>query len=458
MFAQGVLTTVTPNSGIPGQTINVLVRGTGTQFTNLSIVNLGPGITIENVQAVSSELLSFRAVLGQTLNMGPREIQITNGSDQLVLPGAFTVFGLGAQLMVNLTVMPIQSLNLSDIDPSNVANAPILFYVNVYNDASNRANLKAKLTLSGSRYGNIAFAEKNIASLSSMATLQFSSREFDKYQIATIDNTDFFNDAIKSGSLPADVYTYLIEIIDASNNTVLVSGEGKNTITNQITRPELISPGQNMSMAPGEVRTPNPMFSWFSQGQDFDLFVYMVNPGQTTPQEIALNRPVFEQRGIRTNTFPYPAGAELLVDGKLYAWQVVLHVPAGSNTNLLTSEMNWFVYRNSSPSSVTVTDLKISPEEVFVMPNKTFQFVAKGYGANGEPIEQVNASWRVVPATGGTIDKDGLFTAGSQSGPVAVIAQYGDLQVYSTVTIAPVEFSDWNMKKFLEQLFGLPAH
>lgn len=454
---QGVLTTITPNSATPGQTVNILLRGQGTQFSQSSQINMGAGVTIDNIQTVSPEVLTYRAILDAGISLGVRDIQVTNGPDQLTLPMSFTVFGMGTQIMANLTVLPLTTLNLSDIDPNNMANSPILFYVNIFNDQQTRNNLNAKLTLSGQRYGNIAFAEKTIASLAGMATLQFSSKQFDKYQIASTDNADFFTDAVRSGSLPADVYTYLVEIKDA-NGQLIVSAEGKNTITNQITRPELINPGASLNNGPGEVRNPNPVFSWFSQGQDFDLFLYPVNPGQTTPQEIALNRPVFEQRGIITNTLPYPAGAEILLDGKLYAWQVVLHVPAGTNTNLLYSDMNWFVYRSSSLSTPTIFSIKINPEEVFVTPGNSYKFNVKGYGAQGEPIDDVNASYRVIPSEGGTITPDGNFTAGPKSGPVAVVAQYGEHQVYSTVTIAPIEFTDWNMKRFLEQLFGLPTN
>lgn len=114
------------------------------------------------------------------------------------------------------------------------------------------------------------------------------------------------------------------------------------------------------------MRNPLPVFQWFSQGDNFELNVYPVMDGQKTAEEVTNNRPMLKQTGLKTTTFIYPTSAEVLQDGKVYAWQVRRANNSSAGTNVLSSEVYWFRYQGAGKAVMTVADLKINPEEATV--------------------------------------------------------------------------------------------
>jgi hypothetical protein len=382
----------------------------------------------------------------------------TPDANQMLQPTAsfgFKIFEPGKEVNIVVNVVPVQSINVSDLDPANPASAPMLFTVNMFNDGNQRNNCKVVLTLSGELNNLIGTATKKGLSLIPNGVLSFSNKEFTDYSVNT-SNSSFFEKALKAGALPADVYTYQIDLYDEKGNKI-GSGNGKNTIFNQITRPELISPGTDFSRAQEALRVNQPLFQWFSQGSDFEFSLYMINQGQNNAEEITLNRPVFRQSGIKTTSFQYPAGAEMLEEGKSYAWQIKYNTNTPSGFKQIASEVFWFKYTSSGKAPAMIGEIRLSPEDSYMNINTTKQFNADIFSTNNEPMKGQAIEWKVIPADAGVIDPKGMFTSSGKSGSCAIIAKVGEMQEYATVNVVNMNGSDWSMKELLQKLFGLPA-
>jgi len=76
------------------------------------------------------------------------------------------------------------------------------------------------------------------------------------------------------------------------------------------------------------------------------------------------------------------------------------------------------VVGTAAPAGAVVT---VAPHRARFEPGETARFSANVTDANGEPVE-AEVEWAVMPRMGGTIDADGLFTAGPSDGAGRVIA------------------------------------
>ncbi|MSQ79585.1 MAG: hypothetical protein EXR21_07915 [Flavobacteriaceae bacterium] len=459
-FSQVVISSIVPSSGTANQTLDVIIRGNGTNFGPSSVVSFGTGITVQNVQAQNIETIMARIEITAAASAGYHDVTVTTNGSPVVLANGFDVFAAGGQVTIQLMVMPLNSISLSDFDQNNLQNSPLLFTVTIYNDAVPKTNCRAELTLSGAKYGIIgtAIKTKNLESITASQVITFNNKEFDNYKIAS-GNSAFFDNAIKTGTLPSDVYTYTIKLYDKLvGGPPIGEADGTNVIVNQVTRPELIAPGTPFTSQAETQRNKNPLFQWFSQGNSFDLSVFQVLAGQKTPEEVTLNRPIFIQKDIKGTSFLYPANAELLEEGKTYAWQIKLNTSPNTTGNTqLPSEVNWYRFEAAGQAPLQVHNLKVDPEEAFLLQGKSQIFNVKAYTAANEPTPNLKVEWRVIPTDAGTIDQTGLFTASStKTGSCAIIAKFGDIQEYATVTISNFSFEEWGMKKFVQQLFGLP--
>jgi hypothetical protein len=71
-----------------------------------------------------------------------------------------------------------------------------------------------------------------------------------------------------------------------------------------------------------------------------------------------------------------------------------------------------------------MTDVQLTPEKVALVTNTTQQFTVHAYDNNDQPVTNVNYFW-VVAEGGGSIDSNGLFTAGTTDATIEVIAVQG---------------------------------
>jgi hypothetical protein len=453
-FSQGGIISVMPGSGYASQQQDVVIQGLGTDFKkNITQVSFGDGIQVLSVNVNTAENLVAKINILPNANAGSYNITITTNGTQIEKPAAYTVFASGGTLSAQLDVLPVQSLHLSDFDPNSISTAPLLFTVTVYNDMQER-NLKAVLTVSGEQNGKLGGATKILSKTQPGAVIRFNNRQFDSYNLNGA-SRDLIEDATKTGLLPADIYTYHLELFDGK--TKVAEAEGKNIISNTQQRPELISPGVPFGNPAGNSTfSRQPLFQWFGQANSYDIAIYKVQPNQNTEQEVVLNRPIYTQKDISGSSLLYPASAEQLIPNQLYAWQIKGNYNGANGKEQLASAVFWFKITTDATPDATAKELKIIQEDMNLPLGETTKFSTKAYNANEQEI-QVKPTWRVIPADGGTITKDGVFTAGTKPMSVAILASYGDLQDYITVSIVSPPMESMLMDGFLRKIFGIPA-
>ena len=434
LFAQGDITSVYPNSGNPGEEMDVMIKGFGTNFKSNAQVSFGLGITVISFNVTNTETGMAHIKIENTTPTGFRDISITSGGITSTKPGIFEVVASGSTVRVELMVLPVQGIHLSDFDDENPGKSPLLFTIFIYNDNQVR-DLTVKFKLQAQTNGLIGTATKKYTAMQPLDMVQFDNKQFDKYTINT-SNKAFIKDALINATLPADVYTYIVEIFDNAGKKIAES-DGSNIIFNYFNKPEMISPGNSFFSTPEVISVNNPLFQWFSQASYYDFYLYPVFTGQASPEEIALNRPVYKQDGIGTTNFLYPASAEVLQQGNVYAWQIKAHYFGSDGDQLLQSEMYWFKF---DPFGIAVSEkesiikIRVQPEVVNMEPGKTFKFKAVGLDSKGRP-EDIEVKWKVIPASAGAIDVDGFLTAANKTSSFAIMAEYGTKSDFATVNV-----------------------
>lgn len=156
--------------------------------------------------------------------------------------------------------------------------------------------------------------------------------------------------AIRSGRLPEGEYIACVDIKNASGGIVV-----QNVCSQVFTivypdPPQLISPANQDSVAP-----QYPIFSWtpvtvpptFTLRYQFR--VVEVLQGQVPAQALASNNPHHEDLNLAITSLVYPISAQVLVQGKRYAWQIQVldqnDYPATTNNG--RSQIFTFVYKGT---------------------------------------------------------------------------------------------------------------
>lgn len=344
-------------------------------------------------------------------------------------------FTVQAQVRSSMTIIPVQGVNLADFDVTDPASVPILFTVSVFNDNQER-DLRAEVTISGEKYGDLVILTKYLNNLPPNAVSVFNNKQFDRHK--DISKPEFREAAESTGKLPADAYTFDLVVYDETTDEEVASSSGDVQIENIISKPELIGPGDEMDFEAEIVYQKNPLFQWYAEAAVFDFAVYPVFDRQKNAEEVVLNRPVFEQKNISVAHIQYPAYAELLQDGKTYAWQVTAYTNTSKGRQPLYSNVFWFRMQSAAKTDQEITSMQFNTGHISLEPKKSYRFEVRALNSEGQEVT-VKPTWEVIPTNMGRVDENGLFTAGLMTGTAAVIARYGDKKEYATVLIAPAK-------------------
>jgi hypothetical protein len=457
--AQGIVQSVIPQNGFPGQQLELVIRASGVSFaTGQTNVSLGQGISTNYVTVSNSLTLRVGISINANASAGPRDLQITSGSQTLIQPAAFEVIGLGSSLTAILEVVPAQTIYASDFDPNNPTLAPVLFRVTVMNDQQQR-NLKVVFSLLLEGAGLLGKANKLLPQTAPQAVVVFDNRQFDSYEFSP-QSQAVSNQVQSSGVLPSGNYTYRIEIFDAQTNALLATAEAQNTLTNQATDLVIIAPGNPMNegMPPGVIFTPQPIFQWLSSANQFDLILYKLKPGQTNLQEILQSQPLFREYNITGNNFLYPLSAAPLEARTSYAWQLRAYVNTANGNVMIESPLHWFSYGGADIHNVVeIASCKVSPESVKIGNGETFRFTSDAIDSKGNKLS-VFPSWQVIPSSDGLINSMGEFKAGNLPKTVVIVADYGYCKDYAVVEIKYQGLEKSSQFDLLYQLFGNPKN
>ena len=120
------LNSVTPNTGVQGQTLNVAITGQNTHFSQGTTgVSFGADVTANSVTVTSATTLTANVSIGNSATLGSRTVTVTTGAEAVSLASGFTVGVVGPA--THLLVLP-HSLA--------IAGVPVQFTVTAL-DASN---------------------------------------------------------------------------------------------------------------------------------------------------------------------------------------------------------------------------------------------------------------------------------------------------------------------------------
>jgi len=434
-----IITSINPSIVYPGQQhAEITISAIGTSFANgKTSVNMGPGITVTGLSIPNTTTIEAFINVSSSAAPGSNNVTVTtktnSGNQVLTMPVGITIFQQAGSVHATILVNPVQSIQLSSFNPTSVADAPLLFTVTVYNDATVQ-DLNVVVTASGQKLGLLATGTKKFKNAAANSVSTVDNRQFDKYTVADI-NTAAIQTAIQTGTLPSDVYTYAVQVLD-DNGNVLASTSGTNTITNQQSKPELMSPGTALLSDPPLVNTRFPLFQWFCQANSFNFILYEVKPGQKTGPEIILNRPTYFVNNINVTSLLYPSIAAMLEDGHTYAWQILANYNTGSGPESLQSDLYWFTVGTTPyiKGTQTISEIRVIPQEVTVVSGQSLKFHVKSIDIQNDTAS-IKPSWTVIPVEGGTVDTAGNFTAGIHTRSVAVVATFGGISDYATVDV-----------------------
>ena len=162
---------------------------------------------------------------------------------------------------------------------------------------------------------------------------------------------------LRLGKLPPGTFTVCMTVNDASNDEELARDCYTQVII-QITPPELINPGNSVSL-PSE----NPVFTWLPSGiNSFEAdvqYTLVISEviGEQTPYEAINTTPYFfMEEGITTTNFLYPTDAQAFEPDKQYAWQIISYVDRDLETG--RSEI-WTFYGRNNTCSFLLDSVKI---------------------------------------------------------------------------------------------------
>jgi hypothetical protein len=89
--ATPIVAAVAPQTGRQGQTLDLVITGINTTFSNASQVSLGAGFTVLAVTATDDATLTARVAIAPDAGVGPRVIAVSTGTQQGLLASAFSV-------------------------------------------------------------------------------------------------------------------------------------------------------------------------------------------------------------------------------------------------------------------------------------------------------------------------------------------------------------------------------
>jgi hypothetical protein len=443
------IVSVTPSSGFVGETAYPVIVCNNTQLvSDFDYIEIGDPALIQVLSAEVINNFELEVIIDISPFTEPDEfrditIYLNNGSS-IHKENAFLTKAAG-DFEVMLTVIHVDPLYLSAFDPAAPQNSPLLFTVQFMNEWKNLDNARVEFIVENPDYGELGTAEKfyETGIPKGLPYLVFDNRDFDEYEINS-DALELLDEAMQTGLLPAGVYNYYINVY--SNDSLIGQDQGANVTSNLLTAIDLIGPGSPVGGQPPVVFSPAPYFQWFSSATSFDFTLYEVMEGQYSPDEITSNLPEFEETGLGTSELLYPGYAEILVPGKTYAWQVKAYFDGSMGVETIYSEVFWFQYESGGISGFD--HIEIYPDGSIVNVSESAQYNAIGFDQFNNP-QQINPNWQVVPSSAGTIDENGLFTAGSDRGVAAIVASYAGFQEYTTVLISEIVPSDFE--------FGMPA-
>src|SRR6478672_10253219 len=101
-----VITSMAPNSGVPGKTIDVFIRGLNTHFLQgISVPDFGAGITLQKFTVTNQLTGTATILINNGSPIGFRPVTITTGQE-IATSGSFEVFPATGSFKANIELLP----------------------------------------------------------------------------------------------------------------------------------------------------------------------------------------------------------------------------------------------------------------------------------------------------------------------------------------------------------------
>lgn len=131
--------------------------------------------------------------------------------------------------------------------------------------------------------------------------------------------------ALRTGRLPAGVYTFCVRLLDAATLAELTPPVCKNFTIVSYTGPIPIAPGDRGTVDRGKL----PLFKWTavapkpSTPVTYRLVVFEMLSGQTPTTAFRSNRPILDRDRLSATQLQWPADMERPVEGRSYVWGII---------------------------------------------------------------------------------------------------------------------------------------
>ncbi|HVK39600.1 MAG TPA: hypothetical protein VNA88_13765 [Candidatus Kapabacteria bacterium] len=131
--------------------------------------------------------------------------------------------------------------------------------------------------------------------------------------------------ALRTGRLPAGVYTFCVALLDAKSLQRITEPVCRTFTIVSYTSPIPIEPADRATVARGK----SPLFKWVpvqpkpATRVSYRLVVFEVLAGQSPTTAFRSNRPIIDQDGLTATQMLWPADHERPVEGRSYVWGVI---------------------------------------------------------------------------------------------------------------------------------------
>ncbi|RLC48140.1 MAG: hypothetical protein DRH57_02765 [Candidatus Cloacimonadota bacterium] len=260
---------------------------------------------------------------------------------------------------------PYQVFYTASFDPDHPLSQPLLFKIKITKKGTIN-DFKLALEINSDKYGELLTKEngtiQKVYSFNSGNSIIISNRDIisSNVEIAgdwnDILRKDLQDQALETGMLPAGIYRFTLYAmsIDESQDYDQITAEIEVINPTNIVQ---ISPGSPFSSNPTEIVGNLPVFSWFSNIQEFTLEVFKVESGESI-DDIRNKNPFYTKEQIHANIFIYPADAPLLKVNRTYAWRIkgIIYTTQGENS----VESNLWNFKIASSEGISPESANIS--------------------------------------------------------------------------------------------------
>lgn len=237
-----------------------------------------------------------------------------------------TTFGLKAQVQVSLNVDANPTPELAKwMDRDELA---IITVTNTDPGMVGREyRIKTTVLLDGKK---VVETNKTTSILTfEIGTETYLADEIVPYNSLVFSDESMKNKILRTGMLPAGVYSFCVSLIDLDGKTISVPGQicAPMTITDY-QMPELLNPIADRMVSADFL--PSTIFKWTpvspqppaSMGVKYILVVSEVRPEQSPAQALLVNHPIIEDEIVAGTQFNWPLDMEAPDENTKYVWSV----------------------------------------------------------------------------------------------------------------------------------------